>query len=100
MKVFNRKTLQDFWIKHSESKEQLNSWIYDVEHTDWKTTHDVKERYPKADILKNNRIVFNIKGNSYRLIVKVEYDRKQVYIKFIGTHSEYDIVDANTVDMY
>jgi len=100
MRIIKTKTLIDYWSKHPEVKEQLKAWIYDVEHTNWKTTHDVKERYPKADFLQNNRIVLNIKGNSYRLIVKVEYIRKHAYIKFIGTHSEYDIVDANTVDMY
>jgi mRNA interferase HigB len=100
MHIIKQKTLKEFWEKHSDVEQQLKSWIFNVENASWKTTKDVKEIYSSADFLINNRIVFNIKGNDYRLIVRVNFDRGQVYVKFIGTHSQYDKIDANTIDMY
>ncbi|OFX28149.1 MAG: addiction module toxin RelE [Bacteroidetes bacterium GWA2_31_9] len=100
MHIIKQKTLKEFWSIHNDVENQLKSWIFNIENSTWKSFNDVKQIYRSADLLKDNRIVFNIKGNDYRLIVKVNFDRGQVYIKFIGTHSEYDKIDANTVDMY
>jgi mRNA interferase HigB len=100
MHIIKQKTLKEFWEKHGDIESQLKSWIYNIENSVWKSTHDISKDYSTADFLANNRVVFNIKGNEYRLIAKVNYDRGQIFVKFIGTHSEYDKIDAKTVDMY
>ena len=100
MHIIKQKTLKDFRLKHNDAESQLKSWIFNVENNTWNSFIDIKKVYRSADVIANNRVIFNIKGNDYRLIAKINYDRGQVYIKFIGTHSEYDKIDANTVDMY
>ncbi len=77
----------------------MRAWVDEVKKAQWKTPQDIKDKYRSADFLSNNRVVFNIKGNDYRLIVAVAYRFQAVYIKFVGTHAEYDKIDANTVDM-
>ena len=97
MRVIAKKTLRDFWTEHTDCEEPLKIWYHDVERVKWKTPQDIKREYPSASILKDNRVVFNIKGNHYRLIVRINYDYGILWIRFIGTHSEYDRVDANTI---
>jgi mRNA interferase HigB len=97
MRLISRRKLIEFWTDHVDSKEQLAAWAWEVEHADWNTPSDIKARYGTADILKNDRVVFNIKGNHYRLIVKIEYKIKIVFIRFIGTHKEYDKIDAEKI---
>lgn len=97
MRLISRKKLIEFWMEYVDSKEQLQAWAFEVEHAEWKTPNDVKARYGTADILRNNRVVFNIKGNHYRLVVKIEYKIKIVFIRFIGTHKEYDKIDAEKI---
>jgi mRNA interferase HigB len=97
MHLVSRKKLIEFWTKYVDSEEQLKEWAWEVEHAEWRTPSDVKARYGTADILKNDRVVFNIKGNHYRLIVKIEYKIKIVFIRFIGTHKEYDKIDAEKI---
>lgn len=97
MRVIAKKTLCDFWLKHSDCEEQLKAWHKEAEEALWKSPKDIKKDYPTASILHNNRIVFNIKGNNYRLIVRINYSFSMVWIRFIGTHAEYDKVDANNV---
>lgn len=99
MRVIAIRNLRDFWEKHPGAKGSLEAWIDEVKHAQWESAHDIKARYPRASILGNKRIVFDIKGNDYRLIVSVAYRHGAVYIKFIGTHAEYDKVDAETVEM-
>ncbi|MGL4859798.1 MAG: type II toxin-antitoxin system HigB family toxin [Enterobacteriaceae bacterium] len=99
MRIISVSTLKSFWEKHPDSEQQLKAWIDEARKADWKTPSHIKEHYKSASILKNNRVVFNIKGNNYRLITSVAYQFGAVYIKFIGSHSEYDEVDANTIDM-
>lgn len=99
MRVFNKSTLREFWTKHPDCEQALRSWYNETVKADWNSMHDIKEEYRTADFIGNNRVVFNIKGNNYRLIVKVYYIRKLCYIMFIGTHAEYDNIDAHTVEI-
>jgi mRNA interferase HigB len=97
MRIVKRKTLSDFWIKHADAKPALQSWFFEAQNADWKTSDEIVKNYPYADPIKNNRVVFNIKGNDYRLVVKIHYNTGVVYIRFIGTHAEYDKIDAETI---
>ena len=97
MRVIAKSTLREFWKKHADSEQQLKAWFRETEKTYWKTINDLKKDYPKASILKDNRIVFDIKGNNYRLIVKFNFEYQICWIRFIGTHAEYDKIDANEI---
>ena len=97
MRVIAKKALRDFWEKHADSEQQLKTWYKEATKADWGGPADIKSDYAKASILKGGRVVFNICGNKYRLIVDINYERHWVFIRFIGTHSEYDTVDANTI---
>ncbi|WP_247234078.1 type II toxin-antitoxin system HigB family toxin [Telluribacter sp. SYSU D00476] len=97
MRVIAKRTLRDFWEKHADSEQQLKAWYNEAEQADWKSPNDIKKEYPSASILEDNRMVFNIKGNNYRLIVKINYKYGIVWIRFVGTHAEYDKVDATKV---
>lgn len=97
MRVFSRSTLETFWRSHKDAEEPLRAWFQEVDKAAWRGPADVRNRYRSADFLPGDRVVFNIKGNKYRLIVAVKYDFKCVYIRFIGTHAEYDKIDAPTV---
>lgn len=97
MRVIARKTLRDFYETHADSKAPLEAWFHEVVAADWRGPKDIKRRYPSADILPGNRVVFNIKGNHYRLIVKIHYNTGIAFIRFVGTHAEYDAIDATTV---
>jgi len=96
-RFFSKSTLKRFWEKHADAEQYLKTWHETVQNADWKTPADVKMIYANASILKNNRIVFNIKGNSYSLIAKFNFEKQSVFIRFIGTHSDYDKIDANTI---
>ena len=97
MRVIAKKVLRDFWEAHSDCEQQLKSWYKEACKADWSSYSAIKSEYPSASILGDNRIVFNIKGNSYRLIVKINFEFKMVWIRFIGTHAEYDKINANTI---
>ena len=100
MRVIAKRTLRDFWEQHpnfEDARTRLLEWYAEAENSDWQSPADIKERYRSASFLKDNRIVFNICGNKYRLIVKINYDFGIVYIRFVGTHSEYDKIDANAI---
>ncbi|MFD0797317.1 type II toxin-antitoxin system HigB family toxin [Maribacter chungangensis] len=97
MKIFSRGTLRDFWEKHGDCELPLKTWYRETEKSNWNTINELKSDYPNASILKNNRIVFNIKGNDYRLIVKFNFEYQLAWIRFIGTHAEYDKIDANEI---
>ena len=97
MRIISKKTLREFWEKHKDSEQQLKSWFQETNSIEWKNPKQIKKEYPSASILNDNRIVFNIKGNNYRLIVKINYDYKMVWIRFIGTHAEYDKINANEI---
>jgi len=89
--------LREFWEKHSDNEQQLKSWFQETSNAEWNSPNDIKIEYPSASILSNNRVVFNIKGNKYRLIVRINYDYKMAWIRFVGTHAEYDKIDANKI---
>ncbi|MEX0773605.1 MAG: type II toxin-antitoxin system HigB family toxin [Balneolales bacterium] len=97
MRVFSRNTLVEFWKAHSDAEQVLKAWFSEAEKTRWKSPEDIKQKFPQASILEDNRVVFNIKGNHYRLVTKINYDYGQVFIRFIGTHAEYDKIDSTTV---
>lgn len=97
MKIFSRGTLRDFWEKHANCEQQLKIWYRETEKSDWSSIQDLKREYPSASILKNNRIVFNIKGNDYRLIAKFNFEYQLCWMRFIGTHAEYDKINANEI---
>ena len=94
------RNLVKFYEKHPDAKASLETWISITKGADWQKSLDVVKDFPDADPVKNNRVVFNIARNKYRLIVQVSYVRQWVFIKFIGTHADYDKVDANTVDQF
>ncbi len=100
MRIIKIKTLEEKWTKHPDTESALREWIRDVQDADWENSNEVQNRYPSARTLKDNRVVFNIKGNDYRLIVHIFYPAKVVYIKWFGTHAEYDHVDPLEVDDY
>jgi mRNA interferase HigB len=97
MRIYSKSTLRDFWEKHVDAQEPLSTWYTIVRAAEWKSPAEVKQRYPDASILPNNRVVFNMKGNHYRLVVGVHYDTQRIFVRFVGTHKEYDRIDAETV---
>jgi mRNA interferase HigB len=97
MRIISRKKLREYWEHHPDARSSLESWYADVKQADWKNPEDIKTVYRTASFTANNRIVFNIKGNKYRVIVAVQYTYRIVYIRFIGTHQEYDRIDAKTI---
>lgn len=98
MRVIAVKTLRDFWTLHPDARQPLLAWFDEAAKATWTQPADIKAHYASASILKNRRVVFNIKGNDFRLVVAVAYRIGVVYIKFIGTHKDYDAIDAETVD--
>lgn len=97
MRTIARKTLREFWEGHADAEQALKSWYKEAVESEWEQSHDIKLVYSSADILPGNRVVFNIKGNTYRLIVKIHYSTGIIFIRFVGTHAEYDKVDALTI---
>ena len=97
MRVVAKKILRDFWEKHEDCEQQLKAWFREAQKAEWKNPNQIKIEYPSASILNDNRVVFNIKGNNYRLIVKINYEYEMIWIRFIGTHTEYDKISANTI---
>ena len=97
MRIVAKKILREFWELYPDCEQQLKTWYEDTEKARWDNPNQIKEDYPSASILKDNRIEFNIKGNYYRLIVKIRFDHEIIYIRFIGTHKEYDKIDAQNI---
>lgn len=97
-RIVAKSTLVQFWKDHPDSEQYLKTWYDTAMHSHWMNPNDIKKAYATASILKNGRVVFNIKGNTYRLVVKFNYEKQWGFIKFIGTHEEYDKIDANTIN--
>ena len=97
MRIISRRILREFWEKHPDATIALQTWFHDVERATWNSPTDIKTVYQNASIVVNNRVVFNIKGNDYRLVVAVDYQRLIFFIKFLDTHEEYDRIDASTL---
>ncbi len=96
-RIIAKRTLREFWEKHPDSEQYLKTWYETAKNSNWTSPNDVKQTYINASILKDGRIVFNIKGNSFRLIVKFNFERQWAFIRFIGTHSEYDKINADII---
>ena len=97
MRVIAKKILRDFWESHPDCEQKLNSWYQEASKAKWKNPGDIKKEYPGASIIPNNRVVFNIKGNTYRLIVRINYDYQMIWIRFVGSHGEYDKINATEI---
>ncbi len=97
MHVIARRTLREFWERHTDAEDALTAWYQDASRATWRTPDDIRALYATASFVPNNRVVFNIRGNSYRLVVHVVYRTGRVYVRFVGTHAEYDRIDAETV---
>lgn len=99
MRVIAIRSLRDFWEIHPEAEVPLKAWLGEARAAHWQTPADIKARYANASILKSRRVVFNIRGNDYRLIAAVAYQFGAIYIKFVGTHKQYDAINADTVEI-
>lgn len=97
MSIIAKRTLRAFWESHPDAEEALLAWYREVEREDWDGPVKVKAKYGNASIVGGNRVVFNIKGNDYRLVVKINYPYRVVYVRFVGTHAEYDAISVEEV---
>lgn len=97
MRIISKKILRDFWEIHPDSEQQLKAWYQETSKAEWTNPNNLKAEYPSARFLADNRVVFNIKGNHYRLIVKINYDYQIIWIRFIGSHAAYDKINAKTI---
>jgi len=93
MRIISKRALREFWEENPDTEQHLKTWYQTVTHADWDNPNDLKATYGNASIVGDGMVVFNIKGNHYRLIVKIHYNRKIVFVRFLGTHEEYDEVD-------
>jgi mRNA interferase HigB len=99
VRIISVGTLRDFWSRpgRRDAEQALRTWVHVVRGADWSKPNEVKETFRSADILKGGRVVFDIGGNKYRLIAAIHYRGQRVYIRFIGTHAEYDKIDPETI---
>ena len=97
MRIIAKRTLRDFWERRPDAEEPLLAWYREVEKEDWDQPSQIKEKYRSASFVKGNRVVFNIKGNDYRLVVRINYPYRMVYVRFVGTHADYDAIDVEEV---
>ena len=97
MRIISRRALREFWVRHPDAEQPLKVWYANARHADWKTPSDVKATYRNASIVENNRVVFNIKGNFYRLVTAIDYQYSIVYIRFVGTHQAYNKIKVATI---
>ena len=99
MRVIAFKTLREFFEKpeYSDSEVSLKVWYHEAKAAEWKNSNELKRQYKNASIVGENRVVFNIKGNNYRLVVAIDYEFQVIFIRFIGTHRQYDKIDVKTI---
>ncbi len=97
MRIVAITTLQAFWEKHPDAKAPLQAWYALASRVGWKSPIDIKAAYRNASFIANDRVVFNIKGNDYRLVVPVRYDQGLMFIRFVGSHSQYNKIDVSTI---
>ena len=99
MRIISRVALKNFWQdrRYRDSEQPLKAWYDEAKHGVWQKPQDIKDQYRNASFLNNNRVVFNIHGNTYRLIIAVKYDFGICYIRFVGTHKQYDSINAETI---
>ena len=96
MRIIAKGTLREFWTRYPDAEEPLLAWYREIEKEDWSKPSQVKDKYRSASFV-GDRVVFNIKGNDYRLVVKINYPYRVVYVRFVGTHEEYDEIDVEEV---
>ncbi|MFZ5587885.1 MAG: type II toxin-antitoxin system HigB family toxin [Thermodesulfobacteriota bacterium] len=97
MHVISRSTLKVFWEENSDAEGPLKAWFHEAKKAHWNSSQDIKARYATASIITRERVVFNIGGNKYRLVVAIHYKSETVYIRWVGTHEEYDAIDVKEV---
>ena len=97
MRIISKKPLRACWERYPDAKEPLLAWYREVEREDWDTPVKVKAKYGNASIVGDNRVIFNIKGNTYRLVAKINYPYRIIYVRFVGTHAEYAAADVEEV---
>ena len=99
MRIIARRTIRQFWEKrpYRDAEQPLKAWFREVERADWATPAEVKAAFRSASIVGNNRVVLNVAGNKYRLVVRINYPYRVCYIRFIGTHAQYDEIDVEEV---
>jgi mRNA interferase HigB len=97
MRIISKKTLKDFWERERAAQCELEAWHAEAKNAEWTTPAEVKAQHGNASILKDGRVVFNICGNKYRLVVWINYAFFTIYVRFVGTHAEYDEIDAQTI---
>ncbi len=99
MRVIAKRTLRQFWecAQYADAQGPLEAWYAETLKSSWQTPQEVKEQFRSASILKGGRVVFNIGGNKYRLVVAIDYGRQACFVKYIGTHRQYDSIDAETI---
>ncbi len=99
MRIIAFRTLREFFEKpeYSDSEVSLRAWYHDIKTADWRSSNELKSQYKNASIVGEGRVVFNIKGNNYRLVVAIDYEFQVVFIRYIGTHKQYDKIDAKTI---
>ncbi len=97
MRIVSRATLKEFWEQFSDVEQPLKAWYEEAKKADWSSPQDIKDKYRNASFVGNNRVVFNIHGNKYRLVVAINYKFSMCYIRFVGSHQDYDEIDAATI---
>ncbi len=97
MRIIALSTLRTFWERHADAELPLRTWYAEASRARWRTPADIKAAHRNVSFTASNRVVFNIKGNDYRLVVAVHCDRGQMFIRFVGTHRQYDKINANTI---
>jgi mRNA interferase HigB len=97
MRVISTNTIKDSWVKHPKSEQALKAWLQEVENSEWDSPQKLKLQFKSASIITGKRIIFNIRGNKFRLIVDIEFRLKIVFIVWFGTHDEYDLIDSKNV---
>lgn len=97
VRIIAKRTLRAFWERHTRARGSLEAWHQEVAQADWSAPSEIKAQFRSASVLQGNRVVFNIAGNQYRLVVKINYPYRVVYVRFIGTHKEYDDIDVDIV---
>ena len=97
MRIIAKATLRAFWIRHPDAEESLLAWYREAQKADWDRPEKIKEKYRSASFVGENRVVFNIKGNTYRIVVKIKYEKQLVFVRFVGTHTDYDAINVEEV---
>lgn len=97
MRIISKKILKEFWEVHKDAEQPLRAWHAKTKQANWKSTEDIKKDYRNASFVVNNRVIFNIKGNKYRLVVAINYQYQIIYIRFIGTHNDYNSIDVTKI---